>query len=411
MRVSHRDKKTIWKAYTWTGEQGLKWNWDSPNPAQFPAGFLSSYKVSEIATGPFLDAPSYEKAVAALTGGRTDFSELGTIGAAEGSWPSWRVKERDLSGYLKLNLEGSFGRVRYNANAGVRIEGIRTESFDIKADGSSGDSVANSYTQVLPSASISLRFDQKGVLRIGAGRALSRPPLDELRAGQYISAVTNSREGNTGNPNLEPFTSDQIDVAYEWYFAKESLLALAVYYKNIKNYVGYTTFDVQTPNGAVAVWAPANGKGGRIDGFELTFQMPFTRFLGIYSNYAFADTNVKEFAPQQNPYVMAGLAKHTATVDLWLSFTRLEARLGYKYHSGYTTGFEWTGSSLRRLDPEQNLGLNLALHMTKNLSLRLQANNLTNEPLRLTQNNDDLDVRRFDAYGRTFLLDLTFKLR
>jgi len=60
--------------------------------------------------------------------------------------------------------------------------------------------------------------------------------------------------------------------------------------------------------------------------------------------------------------------------------------------------------------PEQNLGLNLALHMTKNLSLRLQANNLTNEPLRLTQNNDDLDVRRFDAYGRTFLLDLTFKL-
>ena len=49
--------------------------------------------------------------------------------------------------------------------------------------------------------------------------------------------------------------------------------------------------------------------------------------------------------------------------------------------------------------------------MTKNLSLRLQANNLTNEPLRLTQNNDDLDVRRFDAYGRTFLVDLTFKLR
>ena len=107
----------------------------------------------------------------------------------------------------------------------------------------------------------------------------------------------------------------------------------------------------------------------------------------------------------------AGLAKHTATVDLWLSLEKFEARLGYKYHSGYTTGFEWTGSSLRRLDPETNVGLNVAYHITDDLSLRLQANNLTNEPLRLTQNNDDLDVRRFDAYGRTFLLDLTFKVR
>jgi iron complex outermembrane receptor protein len=411
-RISDRDKKTIWKGYTWTDAKGLAWNWDSPNPAQFPAGFLNSYTVSEITTGPFLNASSYRDAVAALTGGQTDFSSLGTIAAAAGSWPSWQVKERDIAGYLKLNFVGELGDVKYNANAGVRIEDIETESFEIQDDGSAGRSVVNSYTEALPSATINFFLDDKRILRIGLARALSRPPLDELRAGQYISAVIFSAEGNTGNPYLKPFTSDQIDVAYEWYFANESLLALAGYYKNIKNYVGYTSFNVQSETGqAVSVWAPKNGEGGHLQGVELTFQMPFTKFMGVYSNYAFADTNIKEFAPEGDPYTMAGVARHTATVDLWLSFKRFEARLGYKYHSGYTTGFEWQGSSLRHLDAEENVGLNLAYHFTGNLALRFQANNLTDQPLRLTQNNNDQDVRRYDAYGRSFLVDFTFKLR
>jgi iron complex outermembrane recepter protein len=412
VRASTRDKKTIWEAYTWTESEGLLWDWSNPNPAQFPAGFLSSYTLGSLTTGPFLNAPSYEAAVGALTGGRTDFSSMGSISAAEGSWPSWQVKERDLAGYFKLDFVGSLGSVEYNANAGLRLEDIETKSYEIRPDGSAGDSVDNSYTQLLPSANINFNFDKGRILRIGLARAISRPPLDELRAGQYISAVEESREGNTGNPYLDPFTSDQIDVAYEWYFSKESLLALALYYKHINNYVGYTSFDVATDTGtAVTVWAPKNGEGGHIQGAELTFQMPFTSHVGIYSNYAFADTDITEFAPEGNPYPMAGVAKHTATVDLWLSNKTFEARLGYKYHSGYTTGFEWTGSSLRYLDSEQNLGLNLAYHFNKNLSLRVQSNNLTNEPLRLTQNNDDLDVRRYDVYGRTFLADVTLKLR
>lgn len=410
VRFSDRDKKTIWNAYTWTGAEGLLWNWDAPNPAQFPAGFLSSYTVSDLKTGPFLNAPSYEDAVASLTGGRTDFSSLGTIAAAEGAWPSWRVKERDWAGYVKLDFQGAIGGVKYNANAGVRLENIETRSFEIRSDASAGNSVVNSYTMPLPSASINFDFDGKRILRVGVARAISRPPLDELRAGQYISAVEQSRTGNTGNPYLDPFTSDQVDVAYEWYWAKESLLGVALYYKNVKNYVGYTSFEVPSAAGGnVAVWAPTNGEGGHIQGAELTFQMPLASHFGIYSNYAFADTNITEFAPEANPYLMAGLAKHTATVDLWMSFRKFEARLGYKYHSPYTTGFEWAGSSLRRLDSEQNLGLNVAHHINKKLSVRLQGNNLTNEPLRLTQNNDDNDLRRYDVYGRTYLADVTLK--
>ena len=96
---------------------------------------------------------------------------------------------------------------------------------------------------------------------------------------------------------------------------------------------------------------------------------------------------------------MAGLATDTATVDFWYSTDKFEARLGWKYHSGYTTGFEWDGSALRRLDSEKNVGFSLAYHLNDNVSFRFQGNNLTDQPLRLTQNNDGADVRRYDVYG------------
>ena len=82
----------------------------------------------------------------------------------------------------------------------------------------------------------------------------------------------------------------------------------------------------------------ANGGSGHIQGVELTFQTPFfflpgplSKF-GVYSNFAYVDSNLKEFSPANNPLRMTGLAKNTATVDLWYSNAGFEARLGWKYH-------------------------------------------------------------------------------
>ena len=369
--------------------------------------------MSEIKTGPFLNAPSYEAAVAALTGGRTDFSSMGTIGAAEGSWPSWRVTERDLGGYFKLNFEGSFGGVKYNANAGVRLGGHRDRELRDPRRWLFGQTLSSTATRKpLPSATINFTFDDKRVLRIGLARAISRPPLDELRAGQYISAVSSLAKAIRGIRTWSPSPRIRSTWPMSGTSRRSPCWLLALYYKNIKNYVGYTSFDVQTANrqqgGRMGAdeWRGRPHPGSRADLPDAVHELP-----GHLLQLRLRRHQHQGVRTRRQSLPMAGLAKHTATVDLWLSFQKFEARLGYKYHSGYTTGFEWTGSSLRRLDPEQNLGLNLAYHLTKKLSLRLQGNNLTNEPLRLTQNNDDLDVRRYDAYGRTYLLDLTFKLR
>jgi iron complex outermembrane receptor protein len=41
--------------------------------------------------------------------------------------------------------------------------------------------------------------------------------------------------------------------------------------------------------------------------------------------------------------------------------------------------------------------------------IRLQINNLTDEPLRITRDNNENRLGSYDVYGRRALLDFTFK--
>lgn len=399
VRVADRDKEVIWESYNISSTLGLQYQ-----NASFPAGFLSSFTVDAFDSSPFLNAPSYKAAAFELFGD-TNFKELATVNANN----YWRVTEKNDEAFVKLNFEGDMGGLEYNANAGVRFVKMETESFEY---GSNADSVINENTYSLPSASLNLFISDDRIVRFGIAKAISRPPLDEMRAGQYISAQE-GQGGNAGNPKLDPFTSNQVDLAYEWYFAEESMVAAAIYYKEIENYVGYTSFDIPSTTGGQpsTIWAPANSdEKGSINGFELTLQMPLIAGFGIYSNYAYADSDIEEFAPTNNPYPMAGLARDTATFDLWYSHNKFNGRLGWKYHSAYTTGFDWNGSELRRLDAEANLGLSLGYEINDNFSVRVEANNLTDQELRLSQNNLDADLRRYDVYGKTYTIDFNWKI-
>jgi len=404
-RVANRTKEVTWTEYNISGDPSvnLKWDWNTSIPANFPTGFLSSYTVSAIDTSPFLNAPSY-KATATTLFGKSDFSDFAYVNESR----YWKVKEANDEAYVKLNFDGEMGNYKYNANAGLRYTSLETDSY---AYDKTEAPVNNKNNFVLPSASLNLFINEDHILRFGVSRAISRPPLDELRAGQFISATNNAVGGNAGNPLLDPFTSDQVDLAYEWYFADESMFAAALYHKSIKNYIGYKSFDIPTSGQPVQIWAPANSdKNGTIQGFELTFQMPLFAGFGLYSNYAYADSDIKEFSPDTNPYPMAGLARDTATFDIWYSQNKFNGRLGWKYHSAYTTGFEWDASQLRRLDAEANLGLSLGYEINENLTVHFEANNLTNQELRLSQNNEDADLRRYDVYGKTYMIDITWKM-
>lgn len=400
VRLADREKDVTWTAFTMPRTDAA----DNGTPVNFPSGFLSSYTMGAFNTIPWLNSPSYKATANLIYGGV--HSELATISTDR----YWKVKEQDNAGYVKADFEGQMGGLDYNANLGVREVSINTKSYALD-----GQHINNDYKQALPSASLNLSLDDTRKLRFGMSRAISRPPLDELRAGQYISIIGSGNGGSAGNPLLKPFTSDQADISYEWYFAKESLAAASLYYKKIDNYVGYSTVGLtSSQQGTFNVYGPVNGKGGYVRGAELTFQMPFN-FLpvegfGIYSNYAFAESDIHEFAPSENPLPMGGLARDTAALDLWYSSHGVDARLGWKYHSAYTSSFEWDASKLSTLAAELSLGFSLAYDINDHWNVRFQAYNLTNEPAKFYQNNEPANLYRYDSYGRSYLLDFTWKM-
>ena len=404
-RFSDRTKSQHY--YQWYEEPGAAGSSGITIPASMLSEFsLKGLDVPDILTGNFGQIAKY------VYGGYTQPSDAFLPSN------SWKVQEDDLEAYLKTDFRQDIGDVTMTGDAGVRVVSVRTVSDGYQQmNGSSTytpDSEGYHYTDALPSLNLNFSLTENTKLRFGVARVMSRPPLDELRAGRSLYDTILPYTGTAGNPRLNPFLASQVDVSYEWYFHPESLLAVAAYYKDVDTNIGYKT-DTATINGtSYLITGPFNGKGGGMEGVEFTFQTPFyfiahLDHFGIYSNLALADSDIKEFSPVNNPLPMVGLARTTSEVDLWYSQFGVDTRLGLKYHSPFTVIYGWDASQLTRLESETTLGYSISYNINKHMAVRFQANNLTNQISRYYWNNDPQQLARYDNYGRNYLLDFTVK--
>src|SRR5688572_1870727 len=376
-----------------------------------PASMFRVYNVESVNLPPVL-LGDYD-AIARLAYG----DSLDPNNAAENLAQRWKVKEDVAEGYVKLNFESTAIAQRVSGNIGVRLVDVQTTSDGFQQASGASDlapvSVEHDYTDALPSANVNFNLSDTTILRFGIAKVVARPPLDELRASRTLTNWL-PYTGNAGNPNLEPFEANQFDASYEWYFHDEALLGFSAYYKDVSSYIGWRQ-DPQTFQGVTyAVASPVNGEGGSITGAEITFQTPFYFWsalenFGVYSNYAYVDSDVEEFAPITNPLTGTGFAEHTAVFDLWYSSGPLEARLGFKYHSPFTVIYGWNGADLQTLEDESVLDLSTSYQLSSGIQLRFQVNNLTDEPLRMHRDNESNRIGRYDEYGRRYLLDVTMK--
>jgi iron complex outermembrane recepter protein len=375
-----------------------------------PATLFSSYSVTEFDAPPLLNGDFQELADFVYGGMPIDPDTV-----VQGS--IWGVDESVLEGYVKIRFEGSIGSKTLNGNFGVRV--VRTETESTGFGSTNGGAlqpvdISNTYTEMLPSINFTFNIAEDALMRVGLARVISRPPLDELRASRSLWNSTPPPTGSGGNPLLDPFLANQLDLSLEYYFGKEALVALALFYKDVDSHIGYTTEPVTIDGTTYAVTGPFNGEGGGISGAELTFQTPFSfidalRNFGVYMNYAYVDTGVKEFYPATNPLPIEGYAQQTATADLWFNAAGWEARLGYKYHTPFSIIAGWSGSDVRTLGEETILDFSTSYQVNDSFGVRLQVNNLTNEPLRITRDNSLDRLGSYDVYGRRAMLDFTFK--
>ena len=343
-----------------------------------------------------------------------------------------RVTETTQEGYVKADFGGNFGSVPYTGSLGARVAHVDTESTGAQCLGGFGNfctggviapvDITNGYTDFLPDLNLVFHVTDDSQIHFGAGIAISRPPLDALTTGFFLSTVP-PFTGGGGNPLLKPYKADQIDLSYEWYFHDESMFAIAPYYKHLQTYITALTVAEVINGNNYLITSQGNGKGGDVEGVELTFQtrfyfLPgFWKDFGTYMNYAYATSDIHEVTPAADgfgttPYSMVGLTKHTAEIDLYYDKSGFEGRVAYKYHSPSTVAPTWVGTTLKGMDSEGLLDASLSYQWDEHFGIRFQGRNLTNEPNRYTSDNNFINLSNdggYQVYGRSYLFDISYQ--
>ncbi|UTF60297.1 TonB-dependent receptor [Gilvimarinus sp. DA14] len=98
---------------------------------------------------------------------------------------------------------------------------------------------SNSYDNFLPNIDFDITLMQDLKLRASYNVTIARPSYNNLRA---VDTVDNQylKQAGGGNPMLTPLESQNIDLSVEWYYGDSSYMSVAVFQKEVSDFIGTT---------------------------------------------------------------------------------------------------------------------------------------------------------------------------
>src|SRR5262245_733067 len=149
---------------------------------------------------------------------------------------SFTVEEKTDSAFVQL--EFAFGdRLPIRGNVGVRSFETDQNSTGIANLAQGTISADFQYSDTLPSLNMVFELTDELLLRFGYAEVINRPGLQLLRPVATVNVAGSNRTVTGNNPGLGPTLADTYDLSAEWYFAEESVLALALFQKDINTFV------------------------------------------------------------------------------------------------------------------------------------------------------------------------------
>ena len=371
-----------------------------------------------------------------------------------------------LYGMLNLGDEDS----RVGGNLGLQY--VRTDQESTGQFGSFGRDAGSTatlgdvYEHWLPTLNLSYDASDDLVLRLGAGKAISRPQINDLSANLGVSSSDlvcqdtdedgvpdtflglNSNTINTclsfggGNPFLRPYETTYGDVSAEYYFSPAGAISFAGFIKDIGDYVqGSNTiindaglasqflgsgFVSANPDAAfINVGGPANVGDGNLTGFEVALRLPFedltdSDFLsgfGVNAAFTYTDASV-EF--DGNNVDIPGYSSETASGEIYYERNGFRGRLNARYRSGFQAEIlQFNGQNIGAkalsetlLDAQIGYDFDDRFgEFVDGTSINFEVYNITDEPFRTTNTTaagEDF-VRRREDYGRTYNITVSKK--
>lgn len=181
---------------------------------------------------------------------------------------AWTVEEKITTAWLRANLDTEWGVVGVRGNIGVQLQDADQSSQANYWDASQpvGSEVrpiddGKTYRDWLPSLNLAFQFPYEQTLRFALAKQVARPRVDQLRASLEFGVDTSTgRPGASGgNPMLDPWRANALDISYERYFADRAYIAAAFFYKDLKSYIYTQSRDNYDFSALVAGYVPPPG--------------------------------------------------------------------------------------------------------------------------------------------------------
>ncbi len=293
------------------------------------SGFIPGYNNNALAPG-FLIYNPYTIYDALQAAGHNTKPGYNNVDFAADPNTVLNVREKTLSVFMRANFVTDIAGMPFNFNAGLRWENTHDTVSALQstpkslivspndptlisivenkdANGNSIISVVSNkshYSYLLPSVDMKLNITPDFDIRLDASRTLTRPQLGALKPTvNFGSLRRGSLNGTGGNPFLKPYLSDNFDAAAEWYFARNSYVAIDGFYKHLTNFivggVHQQTFagliDPFTNQPAIFnITGQVNGPDADVRGLELALQYVFGNTgFGFQANATLVNTNRK----------------------------------------------------------------------------------------------------------------------
>jgi iron complex outermembrane receptor protein len=372
---------------------------------------------------------------------------------------NYSITEKVPVAYAKFNIDTHLGDVPLRGNVGLQF--VRTDQSSTALQ-TNGDTLVGTlkggakYNKFLPSLNLVAQIADGQYLRFGLAKTMARGRIDDEKVASSASVARVNEgpaagqvlwSGSGGNPQLRPYIAVGTDLSWEKYFGKSSYVAVAVFNKNLLNYIYNKTvldFDFEkagfvndnptlqptSPRGSFT--RPENGTGGRMQGLELSGALegglvaPALDGFGVQANFSLTNSSIPESSVSSipgGPKTLPGLSRKVANLAVYYEKYGWSIRVAERYRSSFTGEtvplFDQLGYVKVLADKQTDLQIGYAFdEQTRwnGLSILLQVNNLTNSPQKTQQISglpNNVEVGRpldYTTWGRTVMFGLNYKL-
>ncbi len=382
-----------------------------------------------------------------------------------------KIHEETTAAYLQFNADTEFNGLPVQIVGGIRYEdtnitanSLQIETEEIvwfsptewavnRATEATPSDEDGDYALWLPNLDVSVDVTDEMIARISYSKSVTRPSLTSMRGTTSLTdrPKPSERFGDAGNPDLEPFTSDNFDLSFEWYYADGSYASIGYYRKLVDNFIVTEQVDtefanlldpslgpraeqaradltaaggdpddpqqlhdqininagnpvntpiVQEAGDPIATWkitSPRNLETATLYGWEFAVQHLFGESgFGVQANYTKVDGDIDvDVARVGFQFVLPGLSD-SANVVAFYEKDKWQARVAYNWRDEFLSGTP--NNSPQFTEDFAQWDANAGYYVTDNLVVFVEGLNLTDESQRIYNrySNQLLNANQFE---------------